>query len=302
MARRAPTSGARRDRLTRLGRGGQLLRLLLTAFLRGLLGALSRILRDLLAALDGLGGRVLDLALHLVGGVADLLVLDPGGGDQHAGYEAGGDGADRQPERVLLRGADGLLALLLDLAGRGRRLVRATHDVLDLALHSVLLPLDVLLGAGLDVGLVTEGVQRVAHVIAGLFYLPADGLWVLAHWTSSLIVSTVCSAGGVASCTLLRPSSARTPAIAVHRTVTINAAIQTFMPVASRAIRQAVSAPSAISPATPAPPNIPAPMPACLPFCVTSARASSTSLRTSLAVSSESCLSRSPMGRSRRSS
>src|SRR4051794_18157219 len=51
----------------------------------------------------------------------------------------------------------------------------------------------------------------------------------------------------------------------------------------------------------PAAPNIPAPMPACLPFSAISAFASSSSWRTRVVVSCESCLSSSPIGRSRRS-
>src|SRR4051812_204443 len=66
-------------------------------------------------------------------------------------------------------------------------------------------------------------------------------------------------------------------------------------------MKKAVRAPKAPRPISPAPPNIPSPLPACWPFCATSAFARSSSCLTSVVVSSESCFSRSPIGRSRRS-
>src|SRR4051794_40419443 len=94
--------------------------------------------------------------------------------------------------------------------------------------------------------------------------------------------------GGVASCTLFLPVSASTPATAAQTTATISAASQASTAVASARIAQAVRAPSAYRPNTPAPPNMPAPMPAFLPFTCSSALASSISLRTSSVVCSDS--------------
>ena len=52
----------------------------------------------------------------------ELLVLDPGGRDEHAGQEADGDRAEGQPERVLLGDADGRAApALTSLLSASRR-------------------------------------------------------------------------------------------------------------------------------------------------------------------------------------
>src|SRR3954447_7981814 len=96
-----------------LGAGAQVLRVLLTA----LLGGLGGVLRDLLAALERLLARLLGPVLDVVGHGAELLVLDAGGRAQHAGEEADGDGADGEPQGVLLGHALGAARLMLDLLG-----------------------------------------------------------------------------------------------------------------------------------------------------------------------------------------
>src|SRR4051794_19213110 len=265
---------------------------LLRVLAAGLLGRLSGLLSDVLAALDGLLAGLLDLILHLVGHRADLLVLDPRARDEQPGDEADGDAADRQAERVLLRDASGPL----DLPAVGR-------DVGDLAGQPVLGLADAVLGAALDVRLVADRVHGVAHLGAGLLYARADGFWLLAHSTSSFTVSTVCSGtGGVAARMRLRPARPSPAATAAITTVTISAASQASIAVLSSRIRKAVSAPAARRPTTAAPPISPAPWPAMLAFCDISALARSSSWRTSVDVCPASCLTRSPIGRSRSSS
>src|SRR4051794_20311734 len=279
-----------------LGARGELLAVLLALLLDGLLGALSRLLGDLLAALERLLTGLLGLLLDVVGDRTELAVLDARGGQQEPDDEARGDGADGEPERVLLGDAHGAAGVLLDLlavrGGLTDAVRRADHLRLDRFLRSheallggLLLVDDRVARARLDVGLVAEGVDRVAHLLAGRLYFPADPVRVFAHWMSSFTVSTVCSGtGGVACCSSLRPRMASTAPISPHRTVTISAASHSGMAVSSAAIRHAVSAPSMSRAATAAPASIPAPRPATLPLVVSSAWASLISWRTSVDV------------------
>ena len=86
-------------------------------------------------------------------------------------------------------------------------------DADDLRLDRVLRAHEALLRARLHVGLVGEGVDGLAHLVAGRLYFLADPVWVFAHWMSSFTVSTVCSGtGGVACCSSLRPRAASTRA------------------------------------------------------------------------------------------
>jgi hypothetical protein len=75
----------------------------------------------------------------------------------------------------------------------------------------------------------------------------------------------------------------------------MRAATERSIALSSRAMITTVRAPRASRPATAAPPNMPAPWPATFPFSVSSAFASSISLRTSVVVCSESCLTSSPV-------
>src|SRR5690606_26364996 len=146
---------------------------------------------------------------------AEPLVLHPRLGDHHPGQEPERGGADREPERVLLGDAHGPAGLAARLVGVGRRVGHPVGRAGDLLLHRLHLAVDVLLGATLDVGLVAEGVDRVAHLLARVLYLLPDRARVLIHLTSSFTVSTVCSGtGGPASRRSPRPRRARTPAIA----------------------------------------------------------------------------------------
>src|SRR5262249_24560441 len=158
--------------------------------------------------LAGLLGALLDV----VGDGAEALVLDARRREEHAGEEADGQCADRQAERVLLGHALGAARLVLDVTAVRRR---AGDAVLD-AGHAVL-------GARRDVGLVAERADGLAHLGAGVLYLPADPVWVFAHWMSSFTVSTVWGAGGVAARSALRPAAARAAATAAHSRVTISA-------------------------------------------------------------------------------
>src|SRR6201999_879522 len=95
-----------------------------------------------------------------------------------------------------------------------------------------------------DIGLVTERVDGVAHLLARLLYLEPDPVWVFAHWMSSFTVSTVWGAGGVAERSAVRPACASTAVTTPQRTVVISAASQSGR-AASRAMTiSAVSAPS----------------------------------------------------------
>ena len=59
---------------------------------------------------------------------------------------------------------------------------------------------------------VADGIQVLAHPHAGLLDLPPQLLWALAHWTSSLSVSTVCCGTGLTDCMRERPCTTRTAA------------------------------------------------------------------------------------------
>src|SRR6185437_2895193 len=269
----------------------QLLGVLLAAFLGRLGGALGCVLRHLLAALQSLLPRFLRALLHLVGHRADLLVLDSGGRDEHSGQEAHGQRTDRESNRILLGHTRSLPRALRDLP-----LVR--RDAGDLVANAA----DLVGHPRGHVCLVTERLHGVAHAASRRLYLLADLAWVLAHCTSSLVLSIACSgAGGVACWTLWRPCSASTPAAAAHRRPTISAASQECVaePIApTTASDRKISASRAL---TPAPPNIPTPTPACLPFSDISALASSISCLTSVVVSCDSCRRSSPTERSCRS-
>src|SRR5205085_8123024 len=90
---------------------------------------------------------------------------------------------------------------------------------------------DLRLGLGLDVGLLGHGRHRVAQLLAGALDVAPDLLRralvrtavyrraacarCFVHCTSSFVLSIACSgAGGVASCTLPRPTTAAAPATA----------------------------------------------------------------------------------------
>src|SRR5829696_2183100 len=276
-----------------------LLGVLLAALLDRLLRALRGVLRNLLAVLERLLAGLADLLLHVVGDRADLLVFDARGRDQHAREEPDGNRADRETERILLRHARGLAGLVLDLAGIRRAADDLVLDAHDALLGRFLLVLQVLLGARLDVGLVTERVDGVRHLGARLFYLGADPVGFFAHWMSSFTVSTVWGAGGVARCNCFWPALASTRATIAHSAITISEATHVAIASSSSVIRAALSAPSASSPAAAAPPSMPAPLPATLPFCCSSAWASWISLRTRVEVCWERSLTSSPIPRSR---
>src|SRR4051794_6197278 len=153
---------------------------LLPGLLGGVRSGLSRVLRDLLAVLDRLGSRALDLLGHLIGHGPELLVLDSRARDDETGDEAECRRADGEPERVLLGDADRLLRALFHLTG-----VRSSaHELVLDARHSVL-------GARLDVRLVGERIDGAAHSLACVLDVSADHFRFLAHRTSSFTVSTV---------------------------------------------------------------------------------------------------------------
>src|SRR5689334_6268162 len=181
-----------------LRRVAQVLAMALRALLRGL----RRVLSDLLAVLERLLPGLLGTLLDLVGELADALVLHARGRNEHAGEESDGDRADREAERVLLGHALGAPRLVLDLVA-----VRRSPDdpVLD-AHDGLLLLAQIVLRAALDVRLVAQGVDGVAHLLARLLYLAPDPVWVFAHRMSSFTVSTVWGAGGVAARIELRPA------------------------------------------------------------------------------------------------
>src|SRR5215210_3557273 len=236
----------------------------------------------MLAAFERLLPGLLGPVLDLVGDRADLLVLDLGGRHEEPGDEADGDGADREPERVLLGHALDAPGLALDLAAVRRRPGHLLLRGADLVGNRVLRP-------RLDVGLVAERLDRVAHPGAGLLYVLPDRARVFAHSTSSFVLSMACSGtGGPAFWILPLPVSASAAATAPYTTATSSAASQSGMAESSAAITHVVSAANAPTPNSPAPPNMPAPTPACFPFSASSAFARSIFLLTSVVVSSES--------------
>src|SRR4029453_4838729 len=179
-------------------------------------------------------------------------VAHPGGG---AAY--GVSGAGRRPSDGLL-GAHG---------GVGHR-----------CLHVVHLLAHLFLGSARHVCLVADGLHGLAHLGSGLLYFLADLVWVLAHCTSSLTVSMVCSGtGGTACLTRSRPRKASTAATPADTTATMRAASQAGMTMSSNTMKQVVNAAAANRPTAPAAPNRPAPIPACLPFWLSSALARSSS-------------------------
>src|SRR5829696_1829244 len=289
-----------------------LLAVALRAVLKGRLRRLRRLARDLLAVLQSLLAGLLGLLGDLVGDLAELLVLHARGGDEQAGDEADRDRADREAQRVLLGQALRAAGVRRHLPAVRRRVADAAADAAGGSGHGVLGPddfvpdglggsHDLLLGPALDVGLVLERVDGLAHLRAGLLYLLADPVWVFAHWMSSFTVSTVWGAGGVACCSDFWPALNSANATIAHRTVTISAASHVGMASSSAAISVAVRAPSIASPKTAAAASRPAPLPATLPFCVTSACASLISWRTSVEVCPASSLTSSPTPRSRMS-
>src|SRR5215216_4042529 len=152
------------------GAVGELLAVLAPLFAHGL----RRRLGDVLAALEGLLAGLLGLVLDPIGDRAELLVLDVRARNGKAHEETGGDCADSEPERVLLRDAK---ALLHGADGVRRPILRAR----------------------LDVGLVAQRVDGLSHALAGVDYLVADRVRVFAHCTSSFTDSMVSSGTGGAA-------------------------------------------------------------------------------------------------------
>src|SRR6185312_1762160 len=102
---------------------------------------------------------------------------------------------------------------VLDVAAARARVRDRVLGAGHLRLEVVHLLVHRILGSGLDVRLVGERVDGVAHALAGVLYLCADCARVFAHSTSSFTVSTVCSGtGGVAAWMRSRPLRPRTAA------------------------------------------------------------------------------------------
>src|SRR4051812_1643669 len=111
--------------------------------------------------------------------------------------------------------------------GAGRGLARAVEHLVLLVVDARLGLLDLGLGLGLDVRLLGDGRDRVAHLAAGpldvgldllrgalaAVYRFADLALVFAHSTSSFVLEMARSGtGGPPACVFLRPTSASTPA------------------------------------------------------------------------------------------
>src|SRR4051794_8254163 len=143
---------------------------LLPGLLGGVRSGLSRVLRDLLAVLDRLGSRALDLLGHLIGHGPELLVLDARARDDESGDEADRRRADGEPERILLGDADRLLRTGFHVA----RVRRGADDLLLDAGHAIL-------RARLDVRLVGERVDGAPHPLTRLLDVPADHFRFFAH-------------------------------------------------------------------------------------------------------------------------
>src|SRR3954452_18923260 len=198
---------------------GELLAVLAAPLLHRFAGVLGRLLGDLLTALERLLPGLLRLRLDVVRDRTQLAILHAGGRDQQTGDEPDGHGSDGEAERVLLREAGRAASAVLDLLAIRRSVAGAD----DLRFDRLLGAHEALLRARLHVGLVGEGVDGVAHLVAGRLYVLADPVWVFAHWMSSFTVSTVCSGtGGVACCSSLRPRAARTAPTRPQRSVTIS--------------------------------------------------------------------------------
>src|SRR3954447_5386260 len=196
--------------------GRHLLRLLLTTLLRGVRSGAHRVLGHRLAAVERLLTRLLHLLGHLVGDLAELLVLDAGLREERADDEADRCSCDREPDRVFLgdtdlrRAALHLLTVRDDAADAGDEGVGSADDSVlaarDLADERVLLVGDRLLHAALHVGLVAERFDGLAHALARLLYFVTDLVGCFAHSTSSLTDSIVCrGAGDPASSTFSLP-------------------------------------------------------------------------------------------------
>src|SRR4029450_3146023 len=110
---------------------------------------------------------LLGLVLHLVRHRADLLVLDPGGGDEHAGHEPDRGRADGEADWVLLGDSSSVLRTLLDVTA-----VRCRAG--DRRLHALYAAGDGLLGPAGHVGLVAERLRRVAHGGTRALYITPD--------------------------------------------------------------------------------------------------------------------------------
>jgi stage II sporulation SpoE-like protein len=116
-------------------------------------------------------------------------------------------------------------------------------------LDGVHLARHVLFRARLDVGLVAERIDRLAHALAGVSYFVADRVRVLAHCTSSFTESIARSGtGGAASRICLRPVRAKAAAMAANATVTTSTASHVVIARSRRATRHAVNAPAARRP------------------------------------------------------
>src|SRR5215203_4325368 len=173
-----------------LGTFGQVLPVLLAALLGGLGGVAGRLLGDLLAAVQGLLPGLLDRVFDLVGHRTQPLVLDPGRRHGQAGQEADRGGPNGQPQRVLLGQASGPPGLLLNLptaggglthprgrptgcvagagGGSSHRLLGPLGRLPDSRRGAVRLVGRRLPGPGGHVGLVADGVHRLAHLGPGL--------------------------------------------------------------------------------------------------------------------------------------
>src|SRR4030095_7313721 len=97
----------------------------------------------------------------------------------------GGDCADSEPERVLLRQPSGPANLVLDLLGIRRGVARPLTGHAEALLYAAGLVRRAFLRARLDVGLVARRIDGVPHAPAGVHYLVADRVRVFAHCTSS---------------------------------------------------------------------------------------------------------------------
>src|SRR4051812_42296407 len=174
--------------------------MLLTALLGGLgcgLGdLLGHVAGHLLAVLERFLAGLLRLLDQAVRGLAETLILDLRRRQREAHEKADGDAPEGDPDRVLLGDPHGLLGAVLQIRRVGSRLVQARPRAAHLATEAIGLVGDRLLHPRGHVGLVGECIHCVTHSLSRLLYLLSDLLWLLAHSTSSLTVSTVCSGTG----------------------------------------------------------------------------------------------------------
>src|SRR4051812_24767133 len=241
-------------------------------FLRGFSCGVGGTLCQLLAVLDRLATNLPCLVLHLVGQRSEMLVLEPACGKRHAEQKSRGHGPDRETEWVLLddagtpacgpRGVAGELAPPVACRSGGTR--HLLFGVRNLAGDGILLVFHISFDSSGDVCLGRQRFDRVSHPLAGVFYSLLDVAWVFAHCTSSFTDSIVCvGAGGVAWLIRSFPRRARRAAAAAYTAVTINAASHPGTHESSPSMRKPIDPPTAASPNTAAPDNIPAPIPAC---------------------------------------